>query len=590
MVLENKYLKKAVEKAGFVIVVKTCNLEDKTAKMEYISANAGTVGMNVELLNKGLKLTEDYIHPEDRARVINAVRKAMESNVSEYSHDYRMVGDDGRIFEVTNEICITKLSDTLVSTEFYISKADGREKKSESKKAAKRSADQKQADYSKAAFDDKIHVLLDVFAKTNKLYSAYVDMDGKIIYPPTGPSTNLGDFYDLFEKPEYKEYYKKIKMIVEENAEAVILEREEGGIGKIAAAPVIVDNKMNSIWILGSYTKEETERLTKLVDCQWQIANVVSDYIKKNQIVEVEMARAKGAGKKLREELARQGIINEALSKVNSRLIDSADEVIAQTLREVGINMDLDMALLYSYDKNNEFHLKSYWNVKGETPGEELVEYYPSRRYIIEERLKQDINRYTIDASTTSHEKKLDMMKYNLKACITCPIYEKDRLKSILLFAVTKADRTWTNEELVFSKSISVVIRSMLENAESDDNIRNVNQHLIETYNNFRIGIFVRNASTGEVLFSNKKMNEMMGRDFVGGNSKEIITDLHDRFDNINGMRKPFISQDVSSWRSYIQKMDMIMDITEIKMEWLNGEAASLLILRKAKDEEFVEQ
>ena len=247
MVLENKYLKKAVEKAGFVIVVKTCNLEDKTAKMEYISANAGTVGMNVELLNKGLKLTEDYIHPEDRARVINAVRKAMESNVSEYSHDYRMVGDDGRIFEVTNEICITKLSDTLVSTEFYISKADGREKKSESKKAAKRSADQKQADYSKAAFDDKIHVLLDVFAKTNKLYSAYVDMDGKIIYPPTGPSTNLGDFYDLFEKPEYKEYYKKIKMIVEENAEAVILEREEGGIGKIAAAPVIVDNKMNSI-------------------------------------------------------------------------------------------------------------------------------------------------------------------------------------------------------------------------------------------------------------------------------------------------------------------------------------------------------
>lgn len=590
MVLENKYLKKAVEKAGFVIVVKTCNLEDKTAKMEYISANAGTVGMNVELLNKGLKLTEDYIHPEDRSRVINAVRKAMESNVTEYSHDYRMVGDDGHIYEVTNEICITKISDTLVSTEFYISKAEGKEKKSENRKAAKRSLDQKQAEYSKAAFDDKIRVLLDVFAKTNKLYSAYVDMDGKIIYPPTGPSTNLGDFYDLFEKPEYKEYYKKIKMIVEENAEAVILEREEGGIGKIAAAPVIVDNKIKSIWILGSYTEDETNRLTKLVDCQWQIANVVSDYIKKNQIVEVEMAKAKGAGKKLREELARQGIINEALSKVNSRLIDSADEVIAQTLREVGINMDLDMALLYSYDKNNEFLLRSYWNVKGETPGEELVDYYPSRRYIIEERLKQDINRYTIDASTTSHEKKLDMMKYNFKACITCPIYEKDRLKSILLFAVTKGDRTWTNEELVFTKSISVVIRSMLENAESDDNIRNVNQHLIETYNNFKIGIFVRNASTGEVLFSNKKMNEMMGRDFVGGNSKEILTDLHDRFDNVNGMRKPFISQEVSSWRSYIQKMDMIMDITEVKMEWLNGEPASLLILRKAKDEEFVEQ
>ena len=100
------------------------------------------------------------------------------------------------------------------------------------------------------------------------------------------------------------------------------------------------------------------------------------------------------------------------------------------------------------------------------------------------------------------------------------------------------------------------------------------------------MGIYVRDAFSGEVLFSNEKMNSLMGRDFTGGNSKELLTDLHDRFDNISGMRKPFITNNkVATWRKYIQKLDMIMDITEINIEWLNGEPASLVMLRKAKDE-----
>ena len=125
----------------------------------------------------------------------------------------------------------------------------------------------------------------------------------------------------------------------------------------------------------------------------------------------------------------------------------------------------------------------------------------------------------------------------------------------------------------------------MLENAIGDDNIRNVNKHLIETYNNFNVGIFVRDTYSGQVLFSNKKMNELMGYDFTGHDSRELITDLHDKYDNLDGVRKPFITKDrVVNWRRYIQKLDDIMDIVEIQIEWTSGEAASLIILRKAKD------
>ena len=60
MVLENIYLKKALAKVGCVVIVKTCFKQGRKSKLEYISPNASTIGMNVELINKGLKLTEDY--------------------------------------------------------------------------------------------------------------------------------------------------------------------------------------------------------------------------------------------------------------------------------------------------------------------------------------------------------------------------------------------------------------------------------------------------------------------------------------------------------------------------------------------------
>jgi hypothetical protein len=87
------------------------------------------------------------------------------------------------------------------------------------------------------------------------------------------------------------------------------------------------------------------------------------------------------------------------------------------------------------------------------------------------------------------------------------------------------------------------------------------------------------------VLFSNKVMNEMMKKDFTGGNSREIMTDLHDRYDGEDVMRKAFITKNrVNTWRSYIRQFDSIMDITEISMEWLSGEPASLIVLREARD------
>jgi transcriptional regulator with GAF, ATPase, and Fis domain len=261
--------------------------------------------------------------------------------------------------------------------------------------------------------------------------------------------------------------------------------------------------------------------------------------------------------------------------------------VINETIRDVGVHLDVNKIFLYTYHKKHDkaYVLRNYWDVSGEAPDDELLYTLPERMFMVEDGIKVGEGRFFVDNTNMTESSKLNLMRYNFKAVIAYPIYLNGNMYGMLFFAEAKAERVWTKEELRFSQSISLVIQSMLENAEGDDNVRNVNKHLIETYNNFDVGIFVKDAATGKVLFSNAKMNTMLGHDFTGGDSKSVLTDLHDRFDNITGMRRPFLTkQRVAKWKSYIQVLDDIMDITEIQIEWLKGEQASLIILRKPKD------
>lgn len=598
MVLENKYLRKAIQKAGYVIIVKTCHINERKSQLEYVSPNATMLGMNIEMLNKGMKLSEDYIHPQDREKVIKTVLEAVQNNVEDYTHEYRMVGDDGKLYYVSNEISVSDVTDGFFKVEFYIKDiTDSRAGEKVTADAEKRVArtfkrtQQNAINISKEKIDDlitddKVKLMMETFTKLTGLYSVFVDVEGRIVFPPTGPATNLGDFYDLFEKPAYKEYYKHIKQTVLENDAPTILDREEGGIGKISAVPIKIGDELKGIWMVGSYTKEETEKLRTVYDSHWEIANMISEDLRMTIAIDIESTKSKGAGKKLLDELTRQSIVSDAMSKINSKLIDTVDQVIEETLRNVGINMGIDKAGLYTIDSSiKNYVLRSYWDASGEVPGENLLSTLPDNMYMVEKLIREGDGSYVADNSNQTETNKLLFMKYGVKAVIAYPIELGDKLYGILFLAESSAERIWTSDELRFTYNIAVVIQNMLENAVGDDNIRNVNKHLIETYNNFNVAIFVRDAHSGEVLFSNKKMNELMGGDFTGHDSRELITDLRDKFDNLDGVRKPFITKErVVNWRRYIQKLDDIMDITEISIEWLSGEAASLIILRKAKD------
>lgn len=593
MVVENKYLKKAVQKSGFVIMVKSYAGGDRTSKLEYISPNAVDIGMNVVLLRKGLKLTEDYIHPEDRELVINTMYNAAKSNLNEYVHEYRMVGDDGTVYNVTNEICVSEIDGDDFIVEYYIKKAKKDSEKAQLPSGAIPSRAAVEKAYNAEIHGDfgekensNVYNITKSFSEVTNLYSVLVNVDGKVIFPPTGPATNLGDFYDLFEKPAYKEYYKKIKEHILNCDEPSILDREEGGIGKISPAPIKCGDRLLAFWMLGSYTQEETDRLDNILESQWDIAGMISNSISQKEIISNEVAKSRGVGIKLREELNRQNIINDVLTKTAATLKGSVDDAIEETLREVGMNLNADKAFFYiiksSYHKHNR--LRSYWDADGGTPESvnlsDLPEHIPSIIKVINEN-----SCYVADGVNQTEKAKLALLRHGFKAFVCVPLYRGNDIYALMFFADCRTTRVWNREEIRFMKSVALVTAKMLEEVEGKDNVRRVNEQLIDSFNSFKVGVFVRDAISGEVFFSNTAMNGMLGYDFTGRDSREIITDLRDRFDNIDGMRKPFITKNkIANWRKYVEALGGIVDITEILIDWINGEPASLIIIREAKD------
>ena len=109
MVIENKYLRKAIEKTKYIVLVKRYIIDMPGSSLVYVSPNASEIGMNVEMLNKGMKLSEDYIYPSDREMVMKTIHNAIDNRVQDYVHTNIVWLETMGCFDRCGSISVSKL-------------------------------------------------------------------------------------------------------------------------------------------------------------------------------------------------------------------------------------------------------------------------------------------------------------------------------------------------------------------------------------------------------------------------------------------------------------------------------------------------
>lgn len=573
--------------------------ENGRPKFKYITPNAKQMGLNVDAIKLGDRLVEDYIHPKDRSRVFANVKSAMKRDDRDYEEEFRIVNDRGEIIWVKSQSSITQAAENTYTVEYFISDITEKKKLENSVEKAKKEFDDKLSYIMKAnlqSVDEKGQIdtqkwsmITKAFSMLTSLYTTIIDPVGKKLVEPAGPQKHMGYFYDMFEKPQYKQIYMKLNEVILRNNVPVMMEMDDDIAGSmICGAPIMIDGKHVATWICCSYDEEAGKKMESVYKIQWQLGRIFSEYAFNSNVLAKEAIRAKSLEIMMETKVQWQKLLVDVLNNSDK----SQQQVINDAISQVGEGLNADVAALYVRDESGDLDCEYLWSKNQSMSAEEYVSEWQRanmkfRSWQNSQGSSQmaDKGFLLIDAKHIDDAARKILSGSSVKSFLAVPVYVNGRNGAVFVLANTAADKLWTREEIEFSKQTSEILRCCLEKIESDDSVKTINNILLDTYNYMEEGIFIREADTGRVLFSNKALNDMLGYDFTDKDSKMLIENLRDKYKIMAGPDQHIGKERKEvNWRSYIRSLDKIMDLTEVSMKWLDGSKASLVILRDVKE------
>ena len=209
-------LENAVNRSSNIVIVWDAASEVSESKVRYVSSNIEHLGISATGLLSGIKKYMDYVHPDDQKTVIREYAKYEQKGYQFLSMEYRLVNEDGQEFWVRDESTFVQLPAGNTYLESIITDVT-EPKRREQQLIAQREDLERRIRYIETEntmlsdlslldyiSKDELQMLQSSFATLTGSYNAVIDLDGEPITFPDGPETNMGAFYDMFERTEYK--------------------------------------------------------------------------------------------------------------------------------------------------------------------------------------------------------------------------------------------------------------------------------------------------------------------------------------------------------------------------------------------------
>lgn len=589
--LQKQYLEKAFERMRAVLIVKKYIKGER--KLTFISSNANLLGMNVAAIRQGYRLTDDYIHPEDREKIIDKNYGAIEKGVENYVTEYRMVGDDGKCIYVSNSICITRISEDEAQMEYLITDITeqhlAKEKLLETNKnlekqvqylsATSNNINQYSDEFVRVLKNNSLNEVFKELANVMSLYTAVVDRAGNLVSNPAGPVDYMGDFYDMFERPYYRNQYLNIVNEINETKEGVTRVLGDSDINHtIVFTPIIVDDTHLATWLWCAYTPEEEARLEMISKSQETMAKMISAYVHNEVVNKKEEQQRKMVEMELSIELKEKEVLQDISKHNYTGDLNTLDYLCERA----GEYLDIESLSILKYDdKKQRFRYTNSWA----SADQYVVENYDVDSY--QNDFKQLFRKTLDNGMVVIGSRQIETATYNvysdksIKAIMAFAIYADEQPYGIVMFAEGNAAREWTSREIKFAKCISNMISGVVTRRENYNSTHILNTTLLNSYNQFSEYIIIKDRYSDEILYVNKATTDVFCDNLVGKDIKEIINSGQEKIGSIS--KRIVSNKKETNWQKYISKFNKTMDVTEIKLEWLDGRKAILLILKDVK-------
>ena len=426
--------------------------------------------------------------------------------------------------------------------------------------------------------ENKMADMIDAFASTTELYSVVLDINGHILVEPSGPNPYLGEFYELVRNPKYKSLYGEIVSCIVDTKQSMYSEIDDGNPdSRFAAAPIFVNGSFLGTWILYAHTSAQNQKLFKAFDNFSRIANSLSDIISKIHNSAVFQKEKKSIKKELEFERGAKEIMENIM-----RLFSKGDRGrIEDVYDQVGRLLDVDFIVYYKDDKEKAGHmiLSDYWSKNGKSEEEKKKFAWEHDHLDLEMQnmIKQDC--LIIDKKNMTNQLRVETFEGNAKAVMVFPVNIFGNYRGRLIFIENTKERIWSEDEIKFAREITVMYsRDLMITKLVKDSI-GVPSTISRVFTDAPFIVVVRNYDTGEVLFSNKMLDEKVGYDLKGKDGYFILPRVTDEYngldtENIYGKNLGGIR-----YKRFIDVLDGIYDVTEVTFKWNRTTKATILIM-----------
>jgi PAS domain S-box-containing protein len=589
---ENDYLTHAIEKMKSVVMVK----KYKPGKRElcYVSPNAGMVGMNVEALQEGLKLTEDYIHPADRDKVIDTIYQAIANGVTDYVHTYRMVRDDGKQIWVLSEMTVNRNDDGEAQISFLLT--DITEQKmmeqelSEVREnlAGETAVLEEHSDLDMSTIDEsdkdvlkQLQTLTEVLNSNADYYNVVLDTEAKLLTKPVGHVKEMGQFYDLFERPQFKEQFASVTQQVKEQMIPVSTTFSVDALQvSMVFAPVLMKDVVAAYWVLAGFGKMEEQKLGDAVEQQWKLANVITKGYYADEMAERENKLRRLSELQLEKEQQGRQLMKEFMEE----LVEKGEAALSQICHKTSLYMNVVNIGIYVVNRERGNAEKYFtWNQSDEDTDffNQVALSVPEYESLM--GCMKDNRLLVVDNRSSEMILKELLCRSGVESFMV-HLMTVGKQQGYVVFAGNRKYHEFDERDKEIGAMVTHLFEEMLIRSHNNNNAETTKDGFLEAYEYIREAVFIKDNRSGEIIYANNAMKKLFGRDVVGADASSVVYDEMAHYKNMDGIRKRFINnKKVVKWQSYMKELDQIMSIVEIRMSFV-GRDCSLMILKKSKN------
>ena len=618
-------LENAVNRSHNIVLVwqfKEDDVEEERQNLRFVSNNIERLGISSSLLRSGKLDYYDYLHPEDKGKVQEVYAQFRRKGYQYLSQEYRLVNDTGQEFWIRDESNLVELPGGMKYIESILTDVS-ESKRRELQLIAQQedlqrklqyieSADTMLSDLSVTDFivKEELQQLQGAFAALTNSYNAIIDLDGDPITYPEGPETNMGAFYDMFERVEYKRgYFELNKKLRKEHGPAMITlkgvvqskrnenadhiaslpqnadlatlikaaSKSEEGItdGVLVGIPLYINDKHLATWINCAFTQEEVARIDSYLASLWSICNYMAQFIYSNTISQQEAQKARFSEVQARELLERSSVISDILRRCNE---DNAENTLSFVLRKVGTYLKLSRISLFRYEDQQEVPECWYeWDSEGLEKDIDWKTPNSPHLFKRQQEVFEKEGRVVLHGDNLPIRVRKVLWENQIRALVAMPLDIKSKENHYITFVESDFERVWKEEELIFMNTIVSILQVFLQRVRNNVNVNDVTQSQEAFFDLSREYIYVKNEKTDEILYVNPRMAQHLGSDVIGKRCYEVF-----RRQSIHCMdcyQRKGEGKEMCNCRMYNRIFQFPIRIREMAINWNHQEDCKVVII-----------